>query len=741
MHDVTSNLVPPFRLRDLKLWRGLFTVSVLALLFMAGTAYQSAATLLSRVDSTDVMRAASGAAWSGRIAVEMTHFVLAQVGLHLVFASIAWGLAIASAVTWPTARVKFTRVAVGWFCLLAAAVIVFNAYWYPRTLMGAYYHDLVALEVGPVVLARLIYLGVVALAVVVVARALWASGTARAPGRPDRAVAVAGVVAVAIVAAVVVLQAGGAGAAGDAKARPHVILLGIDSLRLDQLERFGGTGLTPNLDRFLAEADLLRDTTTPAARTFSSWMAILTGRSPTVTGARFNLAARDSVRVNPTVADVLRGAGYRTVYSTDEVRFANIDQSYGFDQLITPRIGASDFLIGTYNELPLPSVIVNTRLGKWLFPFSHANRGVATMFQPETYLGRLERELSFDEPTLFIAHLTAPHWPYYVSDTPFGVAAKEHPDDRPLYRVGLQTGDEMFGQVVRLLERKGALRNAIVVVLSDHGEALSLPSDSFLRIEGRAPIEGLLAPIAVKDFGHGQSVLSQSQYQVLLSFRTFGPGAPFGTSGRDLPAPVTVEDLSPTLLDLLQLPGDPLSASGRSFAALLRGESQALDSHAPDRIRFTETDLAVLPAPDGGIDEAGTARQNSMFFEVDPGTARLQIRELYAPLAIAFKERAAFTTQRLLAALPASPDTQQFLLFDTQSGNGRLLLGRPDDADPEAQRLWDALHAHYGDEIKAPVAVRQEDWGRIEAEWAGFLQRDDSAQGPAPVAASARPGT
>ena len=143
--------------------------------------------------------------------------------------------------------------------------------------------------------------------------------------------------------------------------------------------------MTPNLDRFLAKADLFRDTTTPLARTFSSWMAILTGRAPTVTGARFNLAERSSVKANPTIGDVLQKSGYRTVYSTDEVRFANIDESYGFDQVVTPRIGASDFIIGTYNELPLASLVINTRIGKWLFPFSYANRGVATMFEPGTY--------------------------------------------------------------------------------------------------------------------------------------------------------------------------------------------------------------------------------------------------------------------------------------------------------------------------------------------------------------------
>ena len=47
---------------------------------------------------------------------------------------------------------------------------------------------------------------------------------------------------------------------------------------------------------------------------------------------------------------MLRKAATTPIYSTDEVRFANIDETYGFDQVVTPPIGASDFIIGTYNE-------------------------------------------------------------------------------------------------------------------------------------------------------------------------------------------------------------------------------------------------------------------------------------------------------------------------------------------------------------------------------------------------------
>ncbi len=497
-------------------------------------------------------------------------------------------------------------------------------------------------------------------------------------------------------------------------------MIGIDSLRLDELKRFGGAGLTPNLDRFLEQADVFADATTPAARTFSSWIAILTGRAPTETGARFNLGARSSVRANPTIADVLRNVGYRTVYSTDEVRFANIDESYGFDQVVTPKIGASDFLIGTYNELPLASMVVNSRAGKWLFPFSYGNRGVATMFHPETFLTRIEREVQFTEPTLFISHLTAAHWPYYTADTPFGVSKSDKDGIRPMYRIGLQTADRMFGELIRTLESKGALENAIVVLLSDHGEALGLPGDFIF--DGKFGVDGLQVPMKANVFGHGQSVLSKSQYQVLLGVRSFGTRTLTGAGGRTFETPITVEDIAPTILQALDVPGDPLATTGASFLPYLQ-TGQDGQVGMPERIRFTETDLRVLPAPGGGVDEAATASENAVFFTVDPRSGRLHVKGSYEPLALAFKERAAFTKKQVLAAIPAGPYAHQYIFIDLERQQGQLLMRRPGDATPEAQRLWDAMASHYGDELKAPVVTRPADLPRIAEEWGNFLSR------------------
>ncbi len=184
---------------------------------------------------------------------------------------------------------------------------------------------------------------------------------------------------------------------------------------------------------------------------------------------------------------------------------------------------------------------------------------------------------------------------------------------------------------------------------------------------------------------------------------------------------MTVEDISPTILDFLGIGGDPLHANGQSLLPLLESGHDGIDSD-PDPVRYTETDLRVLPAPGGGVDEAGTARQNSMFFVVDPETTRLHIRTDYAPLALAYKERAAFTRDQLLAAIPAGPYAHQYLYFDFPKKHGRLLLERPLDDEPTAQRLWDAMQEHYKGELHTAVVTSREDWPRIDADWENFLE-------------------
>ena len=92
----------------------------------------------------------------------------------------------------------------------------------------------------------------------------------------------------------------------------NVLLITIDTLRLDRVGAFGGrAGLTPTLDRLAAEGLRLTRAYSAAPLTLPSHASILTAVSPPVHGLRANGLFRLGPEL-PTLATVLKGAGYRT---------------------------------------------------------------------------------------------------------------------------------------------------------------------------------------------------------------------------------------------------------------------------------------------------------------------------------------------------------------------------------------------------------------------------------------------
>jgi hypothetical protein len=264
-----------------------------------------------------------------------------------------------------------------------------------------------------------------------------------------------------------------------------------------------------------------------------------------------------------------------------------------------------------------------------------------------------------------------------------------------------------------------------------------LPNDAIVK--HGAFVKGLGAPLKVLDVGHGQSVLSQTQYQILLGFKAFGEHAAFRNASRDIAIPATAEDISPTVLDLLQIPGDPLRTTGMSLAPWLRAQGTLDTGAMAARVRYTETDLSVIPDVRGEVDEVETAKQNSKFFGIDPATTRMHIRPQMLPLVRAFKERAAFTPDHLLAAVPAGPNAHQYVYFDIATGNGELLLARPGPELPEGQLLWDSLHSHFAGELRAPTRTTMDQWQQIADEWRDFFVKKPDPAAPAAVTAPEAP--
>lgn len=665
-------------------WSGLLWGQALALAFMAFClwwVWREAANVLpnDRITASMSVQQTLGPV----LTRQLVDFGLALLLIHALLGFVAYlfaRLTEAAAAGSPPASRRW--LVTGWFFWLIGLVAAANEAWHPSSRFASPDSFFVAEYFGFRV-ADILFATTGALLLILILRA------ARRLRRP-RATSILGIAGAVMTAAIVTMLIPHAGAArnGLVGTSPNIVIIGLDSLRPDLTESASGTRITPHIDDFLSAAHRFSDATTPLARTYGSWVSILSGRHPVSTNARFNLMPRKLVHEGVTLPDALRSAGYRTIYATDEVRFANIDESFGFDQVVTPPVGAGDFLLGYAGDMPLVNLVATTAAGKWLFPANHANRAAHATYVPQDFVDRLDREIDVERKTLLTVHLTLSHWPYNWA----GVARPTTPQEyRPAYRHANEEVDRQFQKVLDILRAKGVLENAIVVVLSDHGEALGFDSDSMLRKTGSS------REIWDSLWGHGTSVMSPHQYTVLLAMRAYGRAQLPGPAIRH-DWPVSLEDVRPTLEELATHHA-PANVDGISLLPYL--EKPQRGAELAQRVRFTETDFNTPGTLAGRYEESGIIDEAAVFYELNPDTGWMQLRQDKLAGLLTRKQRAAFSKDYLLAAVP-NPDGLglRFLYTSRQDPLPRVLEGHPDAArDPEASRLWDALQARFPGEI------------------------------------------
>jgi len=366
---------------------------------------------------------------------------------------------------------------------------------------------------------------------------------------------------------------------GATQDKPNIIFVGVDSLRPDFLSYFGYEKATPFFDSFLNEATVFGEAITPLARTFPSWTTILSGEYPRQNGIRFNLAQQNHIDTTHLLPEILKQHGYQTVFATDETRFSNMNTHYGFDEIISPPMGLNDFLLGTFNDFPLSNVITNTMVGKWLFPYSYANRPVYFLYDPDSFLQLLNPLLkkSRSQPLFLAVHFCLPHYPYLWASSP----VKEN-NAVARYVASVGRADQQVQDFFVMLQKNHLLDHAIVVLLSDHGEGLEIPGDritekeSFLVTKSKS-IPKFYPPSLDKEAvdesaGHGTDVLGLSQYHTVLAFKLYGFGK---QKHRMVPGIVSMLNIKPTVLHLLGLNKE------KSLVPVIRGtqEKVAVPKH------------------------------------------------------------------------------------------------------------------------------------------------------------------
>jgi arylsulfatase A-like enzyme len=603
--------------------------------------------------------------WRTRLGLNITLFVVALLALHLAFGLACWLLAVLGGKTFPGARCSRRQWILGWYLLGLGWLLVANATRFPHSSLGEPYAaiaDTRMLGATPLAIATAVLLAAVLLTLLLALR--------RAASRRT-AWLLAGTTAVAAISGFTWRHAPHAAPRSD---QPNVIFLGIDSLRPDAVN----TQTAPHVREFLDGAAQFTDAITPLARTFPSWVSVLTGRHPHTTGAYMNLLPANLIHAGTTLPQLLHEHGYRTWYAIDETRFSNIDASYGFDHTINPAMGGSDFVLAWFGDTPLSNLVANTRLGALLFPFLHANRAAHVIYDPDSFVQRVDRNLDVDQPLFLAAHLTLPHWPFSWATSAGGELTDEQAPK--IYADAVRRADQQFGDLLALLRRHGALDNALVIVLSDHGEALGRPDD-FTPEAFPGQDESTTHS---QQWGHGTSVFSPHQYHVVLGIRAYGHAALLINHRGPLHEPVSLLDLAPTVLDLLHIqPRD--SSDGQSLAALLQsvpGAGAAFDG----RVRFTESEYNPQGFSLDNFDPSALANA-ARVFRLDPVTDRITVRPELLDWIMSNRQYAALLGDSLAGAVPngSGADSYRFV-FEPGSGP---------DTPQERLRLRQALEGRF----------------------------------------------
>lgn len=432
---------------------------------------------------------------------------------------------------------------------------------------------------------------------------------------------------------------------------PNVVIIGIDSLRPDHLASNGYFRDTaPHLDALLADSVRFDRAYTALARTYPSWVSILSGSLPAHVGIRDNLPS--AARLVPPVALLpqrLQAEGWRTTFATDDSRFSYMVPEMGWDDVVQPELSLQNFVISA-NEPRFRAFwgLLSNPLGSWMVPVTRANQAFGKSYHPRRFQRQAMQALaraSDAEKYLYAVHSCVLHapgdrvWPWHEmygqngyegpnryryarSATDFlqdeeGAASQAVPDaaeqDTRIYDAGMAMADDLVRDIVAALRAAGAYDNSLIIVMSDHGEELW---ENDLPYKYGSP-------------NHGFHVYGEGQHRVLLALKLPGNAE----AGRRVDVPVRLHDLAPTVLDVLGLPGLP-EVDGRSLLPLARGETEA-----EVRPVYIET----------GVSEprywvAGHRRYPyksvSDRFAIDRVNDRVFLREEFLPQMIAAKDRA-----------------------------------------------------------------------------------------------------
>lgn len=289
-----------------------------------------------------------------------------------------------------------------------------------------------------------------------------------------------------------------------------VILISIDTLRSDHLPAYGYDRVaTPHLDDFRRDAILFQRAWSHVPLTFPSHATILTGRLPADTGVRDNVGFKLNPQA-PLLAELLHNNGYATGAAVSAwVLRSETGLVRGFDFYDDQiDVASNAMIIGRVQR-----------------------KGSETIAAAKQWLGAHR-----DKPPFFFLHLYEPHSPY---DPP-----EPYKSRYPLaYDGEIAYTDELVGDFLEFLKREDLYDDALILILSDHGEALGEHGED----------------------EHGIFVYREDiQVPLLMKLPKQA------MKGSTFAEPVQLTDVFPTIAEMTATKYDAKAVAGRSLIELLQ---------------------------------------------------------------------------------------------------------------------------------------------------------------------------
>lgn len=291
----------------------------------------------------------------------------------------------------------------------------------------------------------------------------------------------------------------------------NLIILSVDSLRPDIINiENPQLSSAPFISTQLAQSHYFNNAYTPLARTFPSWMTILTGQYPNNHKAQFNLTNPKRLGNIKIFAQELQNRGYVTTYITDEKRFSNISHEMGFTDILGPKAGISDFIIGSLSDIPLLNLLTLIPKSELLLPYTTLNRAAHITYDPLRFANYTNNKISkytaINKPVAIFLHLCLPHHPFGWKDSTKSTDYNEN------YFSAVSKADEQVKMIYEFLKNKNIINNeSTQLFLSDHGESLPEDRVTFQEVSGK---EHTLLSV-----GHGTDSRQLKQHHVIIGIQ------------------------------------------------------------------------------------------------------------------------------------------------------------------------------------------------------------------------------